>query len=78
MEEVRISKFDASKSLLDMPQIDSKEVEAIRRLWSFYIGWPKFFWPIFKWLEKDTKPRRLAYKVLQKLEYRLKLLRKHN
>ena len=47
-EEVRISKFDASRTLLDMPQIKPKEVEAIRRLWSFYIGWPKFFFPFFK------------------------------
>lgn len=78
LEEVRISKFDASRTLLDMPQIKPKEVEAIRRLWSFYIGWPKFLFPFFKWLEKETKIRKVIYNLLQKFEYRLKLIRKHN
>ena len=74
---VRKAKFDASRTLLKMPQIDPKEVEAIRRMWSFYLKWPKFMYPIFKWLEKDTPIRKQASKVFNFMDYRYKSLMHH-
>ena len=77
--EVRISKFDASKSLLTtMPQISAEEIEAIRRLWSFYVCWPICMRPLFRWLEKETLIRNTVFKVLQSVEFRLKKYRKSN
>jgi|TARA_R110000824_G_scaffold10868_3_gene47640 anaerobic magnesium-protoporphyrin IX monomethyl ester cyclase len=74
--EIRISKFDASRTLLDMPQIDSEDIENIRKLWSFYVTWPKFMYPLFRWLEKDTTIRRSILSVLRKIEYAIKPFKK--
>jgi radical SAM superfamily enzyme YgiQ (UPF0313 family) len=71
-KKVRSSKFDASRTLLNMPQIEPWEVEAIRKMWSFYMTWPRIMYPIFRWLEKDTIIRRNVLKIFQSIEYGLK------
>jgi anaerobic magnesium-protoporphyrin IX monomethyl ester cyclase len=71
-DEVRKAKFDASRTLLNMPQIDPKEVEKIRKLWSFYIKWPKFMFPFFTWLEKDSFLRKNILKIFEKMDDVLK------
>jgi len=70
--EIRIAKFDASRTLLDMPQMSAEEIESIRKMWSFYVTWPKALYPLFQWLEKDTLIRRSLLTVLRKVEYLIK------
>lgn len=75
---VRKSKFDVSKTLLDMPQIHPQEVEGIRKMWSFYINYPKFLFPLFRWMENSTPIKGFILNILQLIENRLKFVRKTN
>ena len=77
VEEVRKAKFDASRTLLNMPQITPEEVEGIRKMWSFYLKWPKVMFPIFKWLEKDTPLRNRVLKIFNKMDYKYKSFMHH-
>jgi len=74
VDEVKKAKFDASRTLLNMPQISPGEVNGIRKMWSFYIKWPKFMYPLFAFLEKDSRSRLVILKLLKEIEYLLKYI----
>ena len=57
-----------------MPQISPGEVNGIRKMWSFYIKWPKFMYPLFAFLEKDSRSRLVILKLLKEIEYLLKYI----
>lgn len=75
---IRESKFDSSRTIMHMPQISPEEIEGIRRVWNFYISWPRFMRPFFRLLEKPTPIREWILRRFQSLEYFFKRFRKSN
>lgn len=62
-------------TILRMPQIDYKELKAIRKIFPIYLRTPEFLWPILRLCEKDRFFPNLLYKILIKFfEFRLNYL----
>ena len=74
-EEVKRSKFDDTRTLLKMPQILPEEIEGIRKMWSFYINYPKLFYPLFNFCEKESKLSDSILTILRRVEFTLKKIR---
>ena len=58
--------FKIATSHLRMPQIDHREVEAIRRMWNYYIEGPRWMFPLAYLCEKNTVVEKALTPVLDK------------
>jgi len=53
-------RFHRGESAMTMPQIDASEINAIRRLWYYYMNSPTWLFPLIRWCEKETQFKRLV------------------
>lgn len=71
-ENVARSRSSHGGSILRMPQIEAAEVEGIMKMHSFYLQYPKVFWPVFRFCERNGGGRDLLYYFLKLLDYGLR------